>query len=135
MDGYHSIIGSAWHQGDIYEVTAHLVPFLIACAAGTDTPSRGYLLAALVLIAASSSAPRNARARETTQAAVAASRSWVIELRDQSDDKALVEKARDLLLDLSDRPAQFEAMYSDDALMELAGSLETSIFLNISADE
>jgi hypothetical protein len=35
---WHSLYGNLWHQGTIYEATAHAVPFFIELAGSTSVP-------------------------------------------------------------------------------------------------
>jgi hypothetical protein len=41
------LYGNIWHQGTVYEATAHAVPFLIALASAAEVPNRQEILAYL----------------------------------------------------------------------------------------
>ena len=108
-DAYCGLLSNVWHQGTIYEVTAHAVPFLAALAAGGDRPGDDVRRIAYFLgtIGAASCfvapAPSHAGAMtravaESTRAAFGASRAHIenITKRDPSFAKlaaALIDLA------------------------------------------
>lgn len=49
-DAWHALHGNLWHQGTVYEATAHAVPFLIQLASGQDIPDRHQIIAYIGLI-------------------------------------------------------------------------------------
>jgi len=50
-DAWHALYGNLWHQGTIYEATAHAVPFFIELARNTSVPDRDEVLAYLIKLA------------------------------------------------------------------------------------
>lgn len=55
QEAWGDLHGNLWHQGTIYEATAHAVPFLIRLACGPDVPDRHQILSYLGLIVRGSS--------------------------------------------------------------------------------
>ena len=54
-EAWHSLYGNLWHQGTIYEATAHAVPFFIELAGNTSVPDREWVLGYLVNLAGGTS--------------------------------------------------------------------------------
>lgn len=54
-EAWNALYGNLWHQGTVYEATAHAVPFLIELACGPDIPDRHQIVAYIGLIARGSS--------------------------------------------------------------------------------
>ena len=52
---WHSLYGNLWHQGTIYEATAHAVPFFIELAGSTSVTEREWVLGYLVNLAGGTS--------------------------------------------------------------------------------
>jgi hypothetical protein len=50
-DAWHRLYGNLWHQGTIYEATAHAVPFFIELAQSPGVPDRDWILGYLVNLA------------------------------------------------------------------------------------
>lgn len=124
-DGMYLLYGNIWHQGTIYQATAHAVPFLIAYAVGDDTPPAQRLsvirLLADIGIASSFDAPEgfyagswgSADVGPNTRAAIAAGAE---RLRPFADDTEL-HTFIDALLRLPDSPeraaADLSALFDD----------------------
>ena len=64
LEAHQAVISTLWHQGTVYEATAHAVPFLAAFVAEPSMPGRGRALASLVLIAASAMRGDDVSARQ-----------------------------------------------------------------------
>lgn len=54
-EAWHALHGNLWHQGTVYEATAHAVPFLIELACRPDIPDRHQIVAYIGLTARGSS--------------------------------------------------------------------------------
>jgi hypothetical protein len=57
----YELYGNIWHQGTVYEATAHAVPFLARLALSEPAPLRDELLALLAHIANGSSYSKSTR--------------------------------------------------------------------------
>ncbi|MFZ2243094.1 MAG: hypothetical protein WAV90_26660 [Gordonia amarae] len=113
-DAIYLLYGNIWHQGTIYQATAYAVPFLVAYAAGDDTPQqqrRSIIeLLAFIGIASSFEAPEGYYAGSwgsvdvgpSARAAIAASAD---RLRPMADDPEL-RPVIDALLRLPENPEQ-----------------------------
>ena len=113
-DAIYLLYGNIWHQGTIYQATAYAVPFLVAYAAGDNTPQqqrRSIIeLLAFIGIASSFEAPEGYYAGSwgstnvgpNTRAAIATSAD---RLRPMVDDPEL-RPVIDALLRLPDNPEQ-----------------------------
>lgn len=113
-DGIYLLYGNIWHQGTIYQATAYAVPFLVAYAAGIDTPpaQRHSIIQLLadIGIASSFDAPEgyyagswgSADVGPDTRAAIAASAMRLRSLVDSPELHPYI----DALLRLPDNPEQ-----------------------------
>jgi hypothetical protein len=95
---YDGLLGQLWHQGSLFEATAHAIPFLTALAADPGLPSRRGIALALLLCAESALRdPRTPESHAVIESFRAAS-DWLRHVRDGQDDGAaeaaeLIERA------------------------------------------
>jgi hypothetical protein len=95
---YDGLLDQLWHQGSVYEATAHAIPFLLALAADPGLPSRrGIALALLLCAKAALDEPEAPESRAVLESFRAASQ-WLRHVHEGDDDGAaeaaeLIEQA------------------------------------------
>lgn len=120
MDATEAVRSSVWHQGTVFEVTAHMVPFLSAFAADANSPARAELLSLLVVISASAFGQAHDAEIETMRA-FSSSRRWLLVARESATE--LFAEAVDFILGiLDDEHDDFDEVQED--AFELAERLE-----------
>lgn len=102
-DAYFRLISSIWHQGDIYEATPQIVPFLLDLMADQRGPARYYAAAVLTLVAQSALWPTfrddisDNPARRDTRRRLVEHAEELAELRESGD--AVIASAAGCVLD------------------------------------